>query len=138
MGMDNLPAALDRAQSLLFECPLFMAQAGGKHVRSWTDAMPLIGLVYLLAAIGAGLWCWKTMEVKGRSGPAGFWLGFLFTLIGMLVVALLSDERRARPVTVQAAPPAAAGGTKVCPDCAEEVKAQARICRYCGHEFASA
>ena len=24
---------------------------------------------------------------------------------------------------------------KTCPDCAEEVKQQARICRYCGHEF---
>lgn len=26
--------------------------------------------------------------------------------------------------------------TKVCPDCAEEVKAEVKICRYCRHEFA--
>lgn len=30
------------------------------------------------------------------------------------------------------------GALKVCPRCAEEVKAQARICRFCNHEFAVA
>lgn len=27
--------------------------------------------------------------------------------------------------------------TKRCPDCAEQVKAEARICRFCGHRFES-
>ncbi len=27
------------------------------------------------------------------------------------------------------------GETKVCPDCAETVKAQAAVCRFCGHRF---
>src|SRR4051794_21937829 len=27
------------------------------------------------------------------------------------------------------------GRTKICPDCAEEVKAPARICRFCGFHF---
>jgi hypothetical protein len=30
---------------------------------------------------------------------------------------------------------AEASETKVCPDCAEEVKAAARICRFCRHKF---
>lgn len=29
-----------------------------------------------------------------------------------------------------------ARGLKVCPDCAEEVKAVARVCKHCGHRFA--
>lgn len=30
------------------------------------------------------------------------------------------------------------GGTKVCPECAEEVKAAAKVCRFCGSRFDSA
>lgn len=30
---------------------------------------------------------------------------------------------------------ATAGDVKVCPDCAEEIKAAANVCRFCGHRF---
>lgn len=30
-----------------------------------------------------------------------------------------------------------ASATKVCPRCAEAIKAEATVCRYCGHEFSS-
>lgn len=42
------------------------------------------------------------------------------------------------PPSRAALTPAATQGTKVCPQCAEEVKAAARICRFCRHEFTGA
>lgn len=36
------------------------------------------------------------------------------------------------------APASAASGTKTCPQCAESVKREARICRFCQHKFEAA
>jgi hypothetical protein len=47
---------------------------------------------------------------------------------------LSSAEKEADPASDDRTP---AGDKKVCPDCAETVKAGARVCRYCGHQFVS-
>jgi len=57
---------------------------------------------------------------KGRSGCGWFLLGVLLGPFAFAVALL---------------PRVDSGTTKVCPQCAEEVKAAAKICRFCHYEF---
>jgi len=114
-------------------------------------------------AIGDGLWflLWvliiaQGLKVTGTSGApyylpanpiradagAGLWtagVGSLLVAYGGLMMRFpdLGFGLVGAPVAPldEQAPSAA---TKICPKCAEEVKAAATVCRYCHHEFAQA
>lgn len=57
-----------------------------------------------------------------------------WTVIGWLVALAIAWTARREPED-EMAEPASEPETKVCPACAESVKAAARICRYCRYEF---
>lgn len=88
----------------------------------------VIGGLVLCAFIGAMI-----VESKGRNPGIGLILGLLFGPIGLIIAAIISpnqeelDRRNAKE-----------GKLKRCPDCAEMVQAEAKICRFCGHSFLSA
>jgi hypothetical protein len=60
---------------------------------------------------------------KGREGQ-GFVLGLFLSWIGVLIVALLPALH------------SEASGERKCPHCAEWVKREASVCRFCGRDIA--
>ena len=51
------------------------------------------------------------------------------------IVVFVEDLKTSAQAARQALAKGLTGDTKVCPDCAEDVKAAANKCRFCGHEF---
>ncbi len=68
---------------------------------------------------------------KGRSGFLWFLIGAMLGIFGLILVAALPRINEPKPTV--AGFEAATPSTHVkCPDCAELVKKEARVCRHCG------
>jgi hypothetical protein len=99
--------------------------------------------IIVLAFGISGLIGYAIGTTKGRGG-LGFVLGLLFGFIGWIIAALLgpstdfearravaiADAVNARPMDGTGAP----GATRPCPWCAEPIRPQAKVCRFCQHE----
>lgn len=70
-------------------------------------------------------------NLRGAPAPFGFVLGFLFGPFGLIAAFYLGDEEWREDALIERR------RRKRCPDCAELVKPQARVCRYCRHDFAA-
>ena len=92
-------------------------------------------LVIVVAFLGALLSGYAGMTIWARKGgkPAGgFLVGGLLGALGVFILA----AARPRQTEIEAA--ARAAGLTPCPHCAELIKHQAQVCRYCQREFAAA
>ena len=84
-------------------------------------------------------------NARGRSGIGWFFLALVISPVFALVLVLVMRRLEPELVTVTPAPaPSTASRARVvetqkkCPDCAEMVLAEAKICRFCRHEFKAA
>jgi len=88
------------------------------------SVVTIIGATFSIVSILIG----KAAARKGRSFAAFFWLSVVLSpiIIGLVIAAMKPLE------TTEV------GNTKKCPACAEMVKTEAVVCRFCGHNFQAA
>ena len=100
-----------------------------------TTATSLGNLVIVVAFIGAlfsgtvGMTVWKN---KGGSPGGGFFVGGLLGVLGVFILVL------AKPRQTEIDRVARSRGLVPCPHCAEPIKREARVCRYCRRDVAPA
>lgn len=81
----------------------------------------LIFFFLLLQGCVFGFFCSYIAGQKGRDNGSWFVLGFFFSFIALIAIGVVPSQETQIPKV----------GTRKCPSCAEEVKIEAKICRFC-------
>lgn len=100
-----------------------------------TSSLPSTLVLLLIFFVGIptlfGVLTMNIARKKGRSPGGWFALGFFFTVIGLLIAALIN------PVGPAATEAAIRAGARKCPYCAEAIQPSAIKCKHCGSEVSA-
>lgn len=87
-------------------------------------------VVVVIQAVCSGILASILADKKGHSEGAWFAVGLFLGVFGLIAAAGLPDiyarQRHRSPTS---------GALRTCPDCAEPVRARAKVCMHCGHRF---
>jgi hypothetical protein len=81
-------------------------------------------LVLICAAV-FGFFCSYIATQKNRDSTTWFWLGFFFNFLALIAIGVVPSGSLKKSKV----------GLRKCPSCAEEVKLEAKICRFCQSEL---
>jgi Na+/H+-dicarboxylate symporter len=88
----------------------------------------VIFVIWLIFAVLVGVYA----SSKGRSGVGFFFIAALLSpLIGFIIAAIVQPIRANTEAKALES-----GDVKKCPNCAELVKAEAKLCKHCHSELA--
>ena len=92
--------------------------------------MVIFWVSVVVQAVCSGILASILADRKGHSEGAWFAAGLVLGVFGLIAAAGLPDMY-ARPGPYAPGP----GPSRTCPDCAEPIRVEARVCKYCGHTF---
>ncbi len=89
--------------------------------------MEMFILILFMQGLASGGFCAYIAGQKNREGFSSFLLGLFFSILALIAIAASPSLAELQN----------ANATRRCPYCAEVVKAEAKICRFCQHELPS-